>query len=459
MPALIRMLDIARRALNAHQNAMGTASHNIANANTEGYSRQRVILTPSRQIATSYGLLGAGVDVGRIERIRNKFIDRQLTNERPSLTQFEFKSNALGFIEGVFNEPSDFGLNKLVDDFFGSLQDLSNDPESLAARTVVKERAVSLASGFNRIHRQLTEYSQQLNVELKGKVDEVNRLSSEIAHLNQKIVNAEVGGSEASGLRDRRDLLIDNLSKLANIKTSENQFGAVNVALGGNFLVVETTSQKIALDVPTADEMGPQVVFEQGGAKVNITNGSLKGVLDIRDNNIVDYLKQLDELAITLAAEVNTIHEAGFNLDGITGISFFKDNVTGADNFKVSTEILNDASLIATADLTNEPGNNSTALALANLQDSLVMSNSRATMSDFFNSLIVSVGSQTQEANLLRESFSVTVDKLEFERDSVSGVSIDEELTNLIEAQQAYTAATRVITTVDEMIQTVLNMV
>ncbi|MFQ5754454.1 MAG: flagellar hook-associated protein FlgK, partial [bacterium] len=437
MPDLIRILDIARRALSAHQNAMNTASNNIANANTEGFSRQRINLTAAKPIHMPNGIFGSGVSVESVKRIRDRFVDQQLMNERPSFNQFEFKSDALHFIEEIFNEPSDFGLNRMLEDFFNAFHDLANDPESTAARTVVRDNAVTLSNGFKRIHRQLFDFSQQLNDNLKTQVDEVNRYASQIAQLNDKIVSSEVDGNEASSLRDERDLLIDKLSKLVNVKTYENQFGAVNVAVGGRFLVVETKSFKLSLATQSVAAIGPQVIFENGGEIANITDGTIKGILDIRDVNVSDYLYQLDQLAVNFAEEVNKIHAQGFNLDGTSNINFFSPTVSGAEDFEVSPEILNDASLIATADVLNEPGNNNIALAIAGLQDSLIMDEGQATFSAFYNSLIASVGSHTQEATFLKNSFSLTVEKLELTRESISGVSLDEEMTNLIAAQQA----------------------
>lgn len=459
MSDLIRILDIARRALHAHQSAMNTAGNNIANVNTEGYSRQRVKLASTNSVVTPYGILGSGVKFDGVERIRSKFVDKQLINERPSLNRFEFKSNALQFIEEILNEPSDIGLNRNLEDFFNSFHDLANDPESSAARTVVREKAITLSNTFNRIHRQFRNYQQQLNSELASKVKEVNRITAQIATLNQKIGDTEVGGNQAPSLRDKRDQLIDDLSQLVDVRTNENESGAVNVSVAGRFLVVGTQSQNLNLAVQSENDAGPAVTFELGGQVADITNGSIRGILDVRDSNIPNYLNQLDEFAVTLAQEVNNIHSTGYNLDGITGADFFDTSVTGAADFAVDAAVLNDANLIATSDALNEPGNNKIALAIAGLQDGLTMSDGQLTFSDFYNSFIASLGSQTQEAEFLTSSYGLTVEKLEFTRDSISGVSLDEEMTNLIEAQQAFTAATRVVTTVDEMTQSVLNMV
>jgi flagellar hook-associated protein 1 FlgK len=365
----------------------------------------------------------------------------------------------LHFVEDIFGEPSDFGLTRNLEDLFDSFHDLANDPESTTVRIIVREKAVNLKNSFKRINRQLTDYQQQLNTELGKKVEEVNRLTSQVAHLNEKIVNEEVGGSNANDLRDKRSLLLDELSKLVDVKTIENAGGGINVIVGGRHLVVGTQAQELALSVESETAIGPKVVFKNGGQVADISNGSIKGILDTRDTYIADYLVQLDELAVNLAQEVNAIHSTGYNLDGITGTDLFDANVTGAADFDLNPSILADANLIAASDALNEPGNNNIALALANLQDSLVMNDGDFTFSDFYNSLISSIGSQAQEFDFFQDSFAITVETLEFTRDSISAVSLDEEMTNLIEAQQAFTAASRVVTTVDEMMQTILNMV
>lgn len=459
MPDLSRILGIARRALQAHQSAMNVASNNIANVNTEGYSRRRIELSAGRSIATPQGVLGSGVNIQGIERIRSSFIDQQLLNERPNFYQYEFKSTALNFIEDIFGEPSDFGLTRNMEDFFDSFHDLANDPESATARILVREKAVNLKNGFKRINRQLTDYRQQLNTELGQKVKEVNRLTTQIANLNEKIVSEEVGGDSANDLRDKRSLLLDKLSKLVDVKTIENASGGINVIVGGRHLVVDTQAQELALSVESATAIGPKVVFKNGGQVAGITNGSIKGILDIRDTQVADYLDQLDKLAVNIAQKINTIHSTGYNLDGITGTDLFDANVTGAADFELNPAIIADANLIAASDALNEPGNNNIALSLANLQGSLVMNDGDFTFSDFYNSLISSIGSQAQGSNFFRDSFAITVEKLEYNRESVSGVSLDEEMVNLIEAQQAFTAASRIVTTVDEMMQTILNMV
>jgi len=459
MSDIVRILSIARRALQAQQSVINTASNNIANVNTEGFSRQRVNLSATRSLMTAQGILGSGVNVDSVERIRDKFIDDQLLNQRPFLNQFQFKNDALQFIEQVFNEPSDFGLVRNMEEFFSSFSDLANDPENAATRTTVREKAITLSDGFNRVHRQLTDYQQEINGELTRNVENVNRLTDQIASLNQQIINAEVGGSEASSLRDQRDLLVDQLAEFVDVRTSENDTGAVNISIAGRFLVVGDESQNLALQAQSSTSNGPTIVFERGGQAAEIAGGKIKGMLDIRDSNIPDYLDQLDQLAVGLVEQVNAIHSGGFNLDGVTGLNFFDPATTGAGDIRLDSAIMNDANLIAAAGAAGESGNNSIALAIADLRAAATMNDGQFTFSDFYNSLVATVGSQTQEAGFLSSNYGLTVDKLELDRQSVSGVSLDEEMTNLIEAQQAFTAASRVVSTVDEMTNTILNMV
>ncbi len=459
MSDLIRILDIARRALSAHQSAMNTASNNIANVNTEGYSRQRVNLTATRSVLTVAGLLGSGVKVENLERIRDKFIDRQLNNERPSFKMNEFKSEGLHFVEEIFNEPSDFGLNRLVEDFFNSFQDLANDPESTAVRSVVKEKAVTLANGFQRINGQLSNYQESLNTELEQRVKEVNQITASIAELNKKIVSTEIGNQQDPTLRDQRDKLVDKLGELVDVQTFDTRDGALNVSVAGRFLVTGSSSVDLKLDVNSSSAAGPLVAFVNDGRIANISSGRIKGLLDIRDVNVESYLNKLDQFAVGLAEQINSIHTTGYNVDGLTGKNFFTTGITGAHDFAVDKAIMNDPSLIATADASGEPGNNAVAQAIVNLQDSKVMNNNQETFFDFYNSLISNVGSQAQESDFLAQSYSLTVEKLEYNRNAVSGVSLDEEMTNLIEAQQAFNAAAKVLTTVDEMTNTIINMI
>jgi flagellar hook-associated protein 1 FlgK len=459
MSDLLRFLEIGRRALRAQQNAMNTAGHNIANVNTKGFSRQRVNLTATAPQITGLGILGTGVDVESVQRIRSTFIDRQLLSERPSFGQYEFLTDSLKFIEDIFNEPSETGLNRVMEDFWNAWNDLANDPESSAARIVVKERAVTLSVSFNRLQRQLSNYASELNKELQLKVDEINRLTGQIAELNKKITGVERTGIEASDFRDQRDLLIDQLSKLVNVRAVENDSGAVSIAVGGRSLVIDTQVQKLTLDRFSSEANRPSIVLEETGEPLEISGGTLKGIVEIRDKMIPSYLNQLDQLAQTIAAEVNAVHKTGFNLTGDTNISFFKDNIQGAADFAVNSEILENPNLIATSSELNASGNNTIVLAIADLQSNLTMNGGTATFSDFYNSLITEVGSQTRESSFLLENFKLTVEKLETSRESISGVSLDEEMTNLIESQQAFTAAARFISTVDEMLTTILNMI
>jgi len=458
MSDLMRILQIGKNAISAHQSAMNTIGHNIANVNTPGFSRQRVSLQPGIPHITLKNMFGTGASAESVERIRSRFLDQQLFQQRPSLGQFEFVADALQFVEGVFNEPSDSGLNRMLEDFFSAFQDLADDPESTAARQVIKERASSLAAGFNRLHGQLSSYRSELNKELQLHVDDVNRYAEEIADLNKKISTLELGGAEASDLRDQRDLLLDKLSQLVDIRTTENDNGAVSIAVGGRPLLISTQVQKLTLQTGVSGE-SPEIMFAAGGRSVDLTGGKIKGLLDVRDKLIPDYLNKLDQLARTVTQEVNAVHQTGFNLLGQTNVNLFEPDIDGAADFAVSALILEQPERIAASSQPDASGDNSVALAISDLRSAQTMANGSSTFGDFYNTLVSGIGAQSREASQVREGFSLTVEQLEIRRQSISGVSLDEEMVNMIESQNAFSAAARFITTVDQMTQSVLNMI
>jgi len=458
MSELFRILQIGRKAITAQQSNMNTIGQNIANVNTRGYSRQRVNLATSPSVLRLNNLLGTGVEVANVERIRDRFIDQLLLQERPNQARFEFLSDSLHFVEEIFNEPSDSGLSSLLEDFFSAFDDLAADPESPAARQVVKERGMALASSFNRVARQLRDLQRELTQELQTRVDEINQKLEAVADLNRKIQRLEGDGAQASELRDKRDLLLDELSQLIDIQTSENDRGIISIASGGKFLLVETTVERLSLQNEAGDVSRPGIVLASSGQPLQPSGGQIQGLLDLRDRMIPSYLSQLDELARTLVQEVNTLHRAGSNPDGQSGFDFFDPDTSGAEDLAVSPAILDEPGLMASAGSAATPGDNSTALAIAELRTRPVLQGGTVTLVDYYTSLVSGIGAQTQEAENMKENLSLVVRQLEARRESVSGVSLDEEMVNMIAAQNAFNAATRFVATVDEMTQAVLNM-
>jgi len=469
-------LNIGIKALQAQQRALDVTSHNIANANTQGYSRQDVIMETTVPIKTREGYIGTGVDVKEIRRIRDQFVDTQIRTENKVLGEWETKSDLLSKVEMIINEPSDNSLSSIMDQYWESWQQLSKNPESAAARGVVVQSGVNMADTFAQIDRMLSELQADINSGINSTVAEINSISKQIADLNEQIVKAEMDGAKANDLRDKRDLLVEQLSELIPLDAVEDQYGAITITAGGATLV---SSSYVGSMIFTDDGSDPtqarlEWINKYTGntiGPVNITGGKLKGYLDMRDEEIAGIKDELSTLAAKIAEEVNALHSAGSGLNNTTGIEpgldfFVKKDVTkpfGADNITVNQTIIDDLNCIAAS--TASPvieGDSSNALAIAQLKNKLTMNptltgDNRATFDDYYNSIVAQLGIDAREAERMYDNQTLLVDQLLNRRESVSGVSLDEEMANMIKYQHSYTAAARVINTMDEMLDLIVN--
>ncbi|MEJ2285661.1 MAG: flagellar hook-associated protein FlgK [Desulfobacterales bacterium] len=560
MTDIYGIMSLAGSALLTQQKAINVTGNNIANVNTPGYSRQKLILQNQTPLQSSVGPMGNGVDALSVERVYDRFLGIQINNESENLGRWEAKKGGLEMAEVIFNESGDFGLNKSLSDFWGAWQNLTNDPSGYNERVVVQARSDVMAGNFNRIYADLHKIQEGLDASIGGAVAEINQISRQVADLNDKIMMIEANGQNANDFRDQRDLALKQMSELIDINTFENADGQVTVTVGASQnLVQNNTSRNLSTqvngfgykDVVWTDADGSTVNISD-----NIDNGKLKGWLEARDVDIRSYQRQLDILAEGLMERVNTLHQAGWGLDGSTGNDFFNgmatasgnldslltitaepggtgniritlmgggtagaetvttDPATGdiqiaiengvstggqiaaalqahsginsvvaaapaaawdlsagtnnavlgggssAETIQVNTAISNDLDLIAASSaLGSIPGNNDQAIAIANLQHSLTMNGNSSTFEDYYNSLVSQVGGDLQSADGYFTHQSNMVVQLENRRESISGVSLDEEMVNLIKFQTAYDAAAKLITTADELLQTVLNMV
>ena len=325
MGNLFATLDIAVSGLQTHQIALEVTGHNIANVNTDGYSRQRADLVTKWPQNTPYGSLGRGVTVADISQMRDRLLDAVFQNETQSYGELAVERDFLGRIEDIFQEPADTGVGALLDNFFAAVQALTNYPEELPLRTNLIAAASVLAEGFNDAATRLDQIRTDVNTELIVRVSEVNGLTEQIAELNYNIVRAEATGKTASDFRDRRTVLLDRLAELVDIRTVDVSNGSVTVLLGGEVLVdgrywTELTTQvNPALDPERNDFV--EVVVADSGRPVTISGGRFKGLLDVRDTLVPEVATRVDDLASTLIFEFNTIHGQGTGLAGFTGLT------------------------------------------------------------------------------------------------------------------------------------------
>lgn len=480
MPSTFSTFHIGWRGLFASRMGMDVTAHNIANVNTEGYSRQHVKLTASRPWAmpglnrpTSPGQLGTGVDVEAINRTKDEFVRNLLQREQSIMGYWETKARTYEQIELIFAEPSDDGIAYVLDDFFGSLHDLSRDPEDTAVRAVVLQKGSVLAGTISHVYSQLKQFYESTTHLVEVKLTELNSLAAEVAELNKQIATVIRVGDNPNDLMDKRDVLIERMSKIADLQVIPLEDGLVNVSVDGVNLVHRYVSRTIAADIDQETGKVKGLKWEEFGSDVAVKNGELCALLETNNVIVPRYLDALNELARSLARAINDVHSAGYDLDGNPGESFFVDARTPGSgpviqldltdpDFEVARYIalnpLLDARQVAAA--TQPPdeggpkmGDGSNALAMARLAEATIMMSGKATFSSFYNGVISELGVDSAQALFMTESEGIILDNLKNWDSSISGVSIDEEVTNLVRYQHSYAAAARVITVIDEILE------
>lgn len=537
-------LSIALSGLFANQRALGVVSHNIANANTEGYSRQ-VMNTKAYKpqvLPGKNGTIGVGVDVTAVKQIRDAYLDFKIRGETSLSEEWNAKRDVLSQIESIFNEPSTSSISTLMSTFYTNLETLSKNPENLTARTLVRQTAISLAGGIESISNALKSMQSDLNFEFKTSVNQLNAYAEQVVSLNKVIYEAELEGGTANDVRDQRALVLDKMSELANIDYYEDEQNRLYVSIGGHNIVSHFRSDTLKLSERTeklnANDSDRIVDIEwEDGNTVNLTSGSLKGLIDVRDNiegddkGIPYYVSMLNDFVDTFSDTFNEIHSEGFGLTGDTGYYMFTiNNMTtaeykdylineGLDGNKavdVTTSVLegvldtntdkeneaiirsNKAKIFAnnpqynekfirkvddqylvvdrmksdemtiakdledvnkiaaatnTADLTGDASN---ITKMLNTRHDTTMY-SWGAPEDYVKSLVSNLGVDSAEAKRMATNQAVLLNEFSTSRDSVMGVSLDEEMANMIKFQTAYNANARMVNMFDEMLDLVVN--
>lgn len=457
MSGLFQGLEIGKRALMTHQLTLSTMGHNVANVSTPGYTRQRVLISSAHPLVTANYTIGNGVTAETIVHVRDLFLTNQYRRENKSLGEWTYKETALTQIEAYFAEPNDKSLSDLLDQFWNSWSDLSNNPESTAARSSVISQAELLTNAFHTLDRSLTEMQASVDTEITGRVEQINSLGRQIANLNRLVVSEELNGQAANDLRDQRDLLIDELSGLVDVSTAEKSNGSTTVYISGLAIVENADTFELDTRVTAgAEQVRHEIIWKGTKTTVKITGGEVKGLIDVRDTTIPAYRARLDTLAGSIVRQINALHRTGTGLTGVSGMDFFNSAYTAAGTIQLETAVANDPNLIAASE-SGEPGDNVIALAIADIRNQTIMSSNTATISEFYTALIGDVGVDTNEAETLRGNYDVLVQQITNSREAVQGVSIDEEMADMLKAQNAYDAAARVITTIDEALETVIH--
>ncbi|WP_227937249.1 flagellar hook-associated protein FlgK [Alkalihalobacillus deserti] len=548
-------LETARRAMMTQQSALHTTGHNIANANTEGYTRQRVNFEQTesypgigKNSPRVPGNLGTGVQAGSVQRVREQFLDVQYRNETNKVGYWESRNDALTKMEDILNEPSEQGLNRQIDMFWTSLQDLNVDPEDSGARSVVRQRAMAVAETFNFLHDSISAIRNDYKNEIEVAQKEVNSILNQLDTVNEQIRKTEPHGRVTNDLYDEQDRLLDQLSKMVNIQVQREKSdgqpnpaaeGAVTVTLiddQGNPYSVNGEPLKLVDGTGAEARKQMTITFDQAnfvsefsfvdqngtGHKVELDampRGEMKALIQTygygEDANGVtgiypDMMNELNNMAEVFATEMNNMHKTGFTLAGSNSSANVAGNLfdlTATDNgveaakaMKLDAAILSSLNNIAASGvnvnafapgkfeeyqalLSENPvnydgvhdfldandtfipgvqkafaGDGSNAKRLADVKDAtLTFANDSATISSYYQGVIGDMAVSTQEAARMLNSSASLQDSVDYRRNSVSNVSLDEEMTMMIQYQHAYNAAARNITMVDEMLDRIIN--
>jgi flagellar hook-associated protein 1 len=469
------ILNMARSGMNAQQLAVQVASQNISNAQTAGYSKQTVVLTSALPTVFPYGSVGTGVDVETISRARDAMLDAQYRQDAAGQSYADTKSSALTQIQSVFGEPSDNGLSASLDAFWSAWDNLSTNPTDSAAKSVVRETGANLASTFNRVASQIDDLDQSNREAMNADVAQVNSLSSQIATYNTQISGAESGGNSANDLRDARDKLVDQITSLTGGQVVQRSNGNVAVYVAGRLIVDGASSNPLQMN----DGQPPTVSYSGSASPLAGMGGSLGAKIDLSTTSIPNILNRLDALAGSVVTNVNAVHSTGQTFTGNPPVAaaagnFFDvttpppaggDPLLTARNMRLSST-LTDASKVAAAGATaTGPGNNDAATALAGLRNASVAIKSPSgvtvdtnQLSGFYDQLVGDIATSTQQASDDSTVQATLTSNADTRRQSVSGVSTDEELIDIIQHQHSYQAAARLVTVVDDMAQTLIDL-
>ncbi|MBL8047446.1 MAG: flagellar hook-associated protein FlgK [Chthonomonas sp.] len=455
MPSFFHGIDLATRALRGFQRAMDVTGHNISNVNTRGYSRQTVEFSttdPLNYYQMGWRSLGNGAQMDAVTRVRDGFLDQRMWDAQGGDGKNRTMADGLGSILGTFNEPNDGSISKEMGNFFNSWSALASNPNESAYRTQTRLAGQRLATSIRTAHRDLSSQQENVTAEINSTVQRINELGQNLASLNRSIREASVAGTEPSDLLDQRDNMIEELSNLTNVTVSRQQDGTTSVFISNFTLVDGIGSHNMANNVDlTAGTVGG----------TQIRTGKLAGLLG-NGSALDKQLTNLDTLANTLRTEINNLHKSGINQNATTNINFFGDVTTGpqtgAIDFDISAEVQADVRNIAIG-VTGKDGDTGLALQMSQLRSLKLAGLGNRSVLDYHKDNISNIGSEHAYFLNAAETNAAIMDQVTQQRESVSGVSLDDEMANMLKYQRSYQAAARLISVYDEVAQDLINLI
>ncbi len=491
--------SISKLGLQVSQRALNVTGHNVSNVDTVGYVRQQAINMEKRPADYGSYQIGTGVDIACVRQMRSIFLDNMYRRENSTLNYWQITQSTIEDIEAVTDALSDNGLGQLISEFFSGWEEVAKDPESIAARESLVEYGVSLADMVNQLSEQLEQIQKDLDTQIKSMVGEINTITAQVAELNKKILVNELGGNNANDYRDELNTLLDTLSGYVNINVSEDDSGMYRVSAGGVNIVSGTNAYRMACETNASNGAFTTVVWEKSGMEVKLKDGELLGLINARgdvngdkgsvdngspvesgneeedvdkdsetyvfsggsDNVIARLRTGLNILTNLMTRKINAMHRSGTGLDGSSGVDFFVkiDDTLPFEigNIKVNP-LLDDVNKIA-ASATGASGDGSNATEIVDFKETEYFRNDGLKMNvDDFYALIVNwVGSIGEEAEGSLKNQSTLLQQVSDKKDSLSSVSLDEEMANVLKYQHAYNANAQVMSIVDGMVDKIIN--
>ena len=454
MATLSSALSIATQSLQAQELQLQVANNNIANAGTSGYARETVSLSESTTSRDGKLQVGNGVNVTSVTSVRNDLLTLRIQQQTSAQSSSDAQVNALNQIQTLFPSTGT-SLASSLSTFFNNLSALSTNPSNAADRQTAIQGAQALVSQFNSISAGLSGPASSLNSTVTSDVSQINQLASQAASLNLELEQQNSQGQNLGPIGDQLNQVELQLSQLTNISVTHSAQGDTITTGSGTALVLGNQSYALST---TSDSNGNQKVLDQNGSDITtqISSGDLGGTVHVRDTQIPSLLNALDTLANQFATAFNAAQAKGYDQNGNAGAALFSVSSTvagSAASLKLATT--DPAAIAASSD--GSSGSNGNVANLTALQDAALPSGLSATGQSA--NLVYLIGSYTATANSESTSISQSLTALNNQQGSISGVSIDQESANLIQYQQAYAAAAKVVTTIQSLFETTINMI
>ena len=465
MSGLFNLLEIGKSSLLAQQAALGVINHNVANANTPGFSRQRLNLSSRTLLGDFYNKAGAGVAVGSVERLSDVLLVGRMGHALGDFGHQNAATRSFDSMELIFGEPTDSGMGENglgahIADFMNSWQTVLNpeiDSSDADMRAFILEAGRTLSHRFNSMAEELQIEELSLRGEIDDTVTEVNRLLREVAGVNVVVRSADVEDVSRNDLEDQRQSALLRLSELVGATWETNSDGTLIVYMEGRALVNNGAVHEISYELTgqTSDRhQGARIVMARGGQEIVTDGNRLGGLLRMLNQELPEISGRLDRLAMSVMEQVNAVHQAAGGSEG-GGVDIFRG--TNAMDMRVNESIVQNPMMISL--LGTLPDGREVAQAMFDLHTEPMAAEGGQTIEGFYATMIGELGSKSRGAQQLEESSMRLVEGMEQRLESVSGVNVDEEMANMLVVQSSYQAASKVITLVDEMIDTILNMI